>query len=108
MIYLDEADLDYIPSTKGEDVHKFEKAMSEYLGVKDCVATNSGTSALHLSLLACGIGLKDTVVVPATTFVATANAVLYTGAKVKIVDVDSETWNLKNEGYKFYKKVDAF
>ena len=100
MIYLDEADLDYIPSTIGEDVRKFEKAMAEYLGVDDCVATNSGTSALHLSLLACGIGRGDTVVVPATTFVATANAVLYTGAKVKLVDIDPETWNIEDRTYK--------
>jgi perosamine synthetase len=72
-IFLDEADLGYIPSTIGEDVQKFEKAMAEYLGVSEVVATNSGTSALHLALLACGIGRKDTVVVPATTFVATGN-----------------------------------
>ncbi len=92
MIYLDEAPLDYIPSTKGEDVRKFEKAISEYLGVSDCVAVNSGTSALHLALMACGIGRGDVVVVPAITFVATANAVLYTGAKVKIVDIDLTNW----------------
>lgn len=92
MIYLDEPNLDYIPSTRGDHVQKFEKAMAGYFGVKDCVATNSGTSALHLSLLACGVGKGNTVVVPATTFVATANAVLYTGAKIKLRDVDFDTW----------------
>ena len=56
MIYLDEPSLDYIPSTKGIDVQEFEIAIGRYLGVDKCVATNSGTSALHLALLACGIG----------------------------------------------------
>ena len=105
MIYLDEPDLDYIPSTRGEDVRKFEKAMAEYLEVDDCVAVNSGTSALHLALLACGIGRGDTVVVPATTFVATANAVLYTGAKVKLVDVDFLNWTLSNMEYKKVRAI---
>jgi perosamine synthetase len=104
-IFLDEADLGYIPSTIGEDVQKFEKAMAEYLGVSEVVATNSGTSALHLALLACGIGRKDTVVVPATTFVATGNAVLYTGAKVELVDVDSENWCLPAGVYKRARAV---
>ena len=104
LIYLDEPDLDYIPSTKGDAVRKFERVMAEYLGIKDCVATNSGTSALHLALLACGIGKGDTVVVPATTFVATANAVLYTGAKVKLADVDINHWCL---GSGTYKKADS-
>jgi dTDP-4-amino-4,6-dideoxygalactose transaminase len=53
-----------------------------------------------VSLLACGIGRKDTVIVPATTFVATANAVLYTGAKVRLVDIDSESWCIKKGTYK--------
>lgn len=104
MIYLDEPDLDYVPSTRGEDVRTFERAMAEYLGVDDCVAVNSGTSALHLALLACGIGRGDTVVVPACTFVATANAVLYTGAKVRISDIDSKDWHLLRGTH---KKLDA-
>lgn len=104
MIYLDEANLDYIPSTKGNDVRKFERAMAEYLGVKDCVAVNSGTSALHLALLACGIGSKDTVIVPATTFVGTANAILYNSARIKLIDIDSKTYCLSKETYKPTKK----
>ena len=108
-IFLDECDLSYIPSTRGPDVLKFEKTMAEYLKVDDCVAVNSGTSALHLSLLACGVGPKDTVIVPATTFVATANAVLYTGARVKLVDIDLKSWNLpaliKEKEYKKAKAI---
>ena len=94
MIYLDEPSLDYIPSTKGIDVQEFELAIGRYLGVDKCVATNSGTSALHLALLACGIGRGDKVFVPATTFIATANAVSYTGAKVVLQDVHPDTWCL--------------
>ena len=91
-IYLDETSLDYIPSTSGIDVQNFEIAIGKYLGVDKCVATNSGTSALHLALLACGIGKGDKVLVPATTFIATANAVSYTGARVVFGDVDRNTW----------------
>ena len=91
-IWLDETSLDYIPSTKGIDVQEFEIAMGKYLGVDQCVATNSGTFALHLALLACGIGKGDKVLVPATTFIATANAVSYTGARVVFGDVDRNTW----------------
>jgi perosamine synthetase len=97
MIYLDEADLDYISSTKGVDVRIFEREMAEYLDVDDCVAVNSGTSALHLALLACGVNWGYPVAVPATTFVATANAVLYTGATVKLVDIELKNWGLPHE-----------
>jgi len=97
MIYLDEPSLDYIPSTRGIDVQEFEIAIGRYLGVDKCVATNSGTSALHLALLACGIGKGDEVLVPATTFIATANAVSYTGATVVLSDVDSVHWCLRGD-----------
>ena len=92
MIYLDECSLDYIPSTRGIDVQNFELAMGRYLGVDKCIATNSGTSALFLALKACGIGKGDRVLVPATTFIATANAVSYTGARVEFCDVDPARW----------------
>ena len=91
-IYLDECSLDYIPSTNGIDVQNFEIAIGKYLGVDKCVATNSGTSALFLALKACGVGKGDKVLVPATTFIATANAVSYTGARVVFTDVGEDTW----------------
>ena len=97
MIYLDETSLDYIPSTRGIDVQNFEIAMGKYLGVDQCVAVNSGTSALFLALKACGIGKGDKVLVPATTFIATANAVSYTGARVVLSDVDSKHWCLRTD-----------
>ena len=104
MIYLDEPDLDYIPSTRGDKVREFERACADYLGVDDCVAVNSGTSALFLSLLACGIGPKDEVLVPACTFAGTANAVLYTGANVKLIDVDGKTWCISQQYEKYLKR----
>lgn len=82
------------PSTRSETVNKFEQAISKYLKVPDAVAVNSGTSALFLSLLACGVGKNDEVILPVLTFIATANAVSYTGAKVRFVDVDEKTWNM--------------
>jgi len=81
-------------STSSPLVDEFEKAMKDYLGVSDCIATNSGTSALHLALIACGIGPEDEVIIPALTFKATENAVRYTGAMPVVVDVDPEMWNL--------------
>lgn len=79
-------------STAAPQVAEFERAMAEYLGVGDCVATNSGTAALHLALLGISDRLKDEVVMPVLTFVATANVARYMGKKPVLVDVSRETW----------------
>lgn len=80
-------------STKGPEIEQFEKMISQYLGGGvECIAVNSGTSALFVSLLACGIGPGDEVIVPATTSAATANAVVMTGATPVFADVDPDTW----------------
>lgn len=71
----------------------FEKAFSERFQTP-CIATSSGTGALHLALLSMGVGPGDEVVVPDLTFGATASAVLAVGAKPVIVDIDPETWGL--------------
>ena len=84
-------------STDTPQVGQFEKQFAEYLGVAGSVATNSCTAALHLALLVCGIGPGDEVILPATTFVATANAVVHAGAKPVFVDVDLDTWNIDPE-----------
>ena len=81
-------------STKANIVGDFEKAMARYLGVEETFAVNSGTSALHLALMDCGIGSGDEVIIPALTFKATENVVRYVGAIPIIVDVDFETWTL--------------
>jgi dTDP-4-amino-4,6-dideoxygalactose transaminase len=72
---------------QGPRVAAFEGAFAEYTGVRHAVAVNSGTAALHLALLAHGIGAGDEVIVPAFSFAATANVVLQTGARPVFVDV---------------------
>jgi len=79
-------------SGKGKFVEEFEKRFAEYCGVKYGVATNSGTTALHLALVALGIGPGDEVIVPDLTFAATINAVIYTGARPVLVDVHPNYW----------------
>ncbi len=78
----------------GEEVARFEEEFAAFCEVKNCVAVNSGTSALHLALLAVGVGLGDEVVTTPNTFVATAEAISYTGAKPVFVDIDPGTANL--------------
>lgn len=73
---------------------KFETSFAEYIGVKHAIATSSCTGALHMSLLALDIGTGDEVIVPDLTWVATANAVRYTGATPVFADVNRETWCL--------------
>jgi perosamine synthetase len=79
---------------QAERVRQFEKLFAESVGVSHAVMASSGTAALHLTLLACGIGPGDAVAVPDYTFVATANAVALTGATPLLVDVDIATCNI--------------
>src|SRR5215467_2547972 len=78
----------------GEEVERFESTFAEYCGVKHCVGLNSGTSALHLALLAAGIGPGDEVITTANTFIATAEAIAYTGATPVFADIDRATANI--------------
>jgi len=75
-------------STSGDYVTRFEDALRELTGAPFAVAVNSGTSALHVALLLHGIGGGDAVIVPSVTFIATVNAVAYTGARPVFVDCD--------------------
>lgn len=77
--------------TMGERVAEFETRFAEMHGRETAVAVNSCTAALHLALAAIGVGPGDEVLVPAMTFIATVNAVLYTGATPVLVDIESET-----------------
>lgn len=81
-------------SSLSPEVAAFEREFADFCGAREGVATSTGTSALHLALTALGIGRGDEVIVPDMTFVATANAVAYTGAKVVTADVDIRTWNV--------------
>jgi len=78
----------------GPDLDLFERAVADRVGVPHAVAVNSGTAALHLALLGIGAGPGDVVIVPTLTFVASANAVVYTGATPVFVDCDAATGNL--------------
>jgi perosamine synthetase len=80
--------------TQGPKVAAFEKAFAERHGVKHAIATTSCTTGLHLALTALGIGPGDEVIVPAFTWISTANVVLYCGATPVFVDVDPETFNI--------------
>jgi dTDP-4-amino-4,6-dideoxygalactose transaminase len=75
--------------TMGAVTQTFEQAFAEHSGARHAIAVSNGTVALHLACMALGIGSGDEVIVPSLTFVATANAVLYTGAEVRFADIIS-------------------
>lgn len=81
-------------SSGGKYIEKFESAFAEFCHVKHAISCCNGTVALHLALLAMGVGPGDEVIVPTLTFVATANAVAYCGARPVFVDSEAETWNM--------------
>lgn len=78
----------------GAEVAAFEKDFASYCGVAECIALNSGTSALHLALLAAGVGPGDEVITVPFTFVASVAAVLYAGARPVLVDIDPGSFNI--------------
>jgi len=78
----------------GPEVAAFEQEFAAYCGTAECIALNSGTSALHLALLAAGIGPGDEVITVPFTFVASVAAVVYTGARPVLVDIDSRSFNM--------------
>jgi dTDP-4-amino-4,6-dideoxygalactose transaminase len=92
-LLLDAFDSNWI-APLGPHVNAFEDEVAEYLRVAGAVALSSGTAALHLALVALGVGAGDEVVVPTLTFAATANAVFYVGARPVFVDSDPATWNI--------------
>lgn len=81
-------------SSIGPLVAEFEERFARWVGVRYAVATVNGTAAIHLALRLLGIGPGDEVIVPALTFVATVNPVVYVGATPVVVDVDPLTWNI--------------
>lgn len=78
----------------GQEVVQFEDAFADYIGAQGAVGVASGTGALHLALLACGVGPGDEVITTAHTFFATAEAISQTGARPVFVDIDPKTYNL--------------
>ncbi|MFZ5919782.1 MAG: DegT/DnrJ/EryC1/StrS family aminotransferase [Chloroflexota bacterium] len=76
----------------GEVTRQFEQEFAEFTGAKHTIAVTNATAALHLACLAAGVGPGDEVIVPSLTFVATANAVRYTGAEPVFADIESAEW----------------
>ena len=79
---------------QGARVAELEERFAEFIGVPHAVATSSGTTALHLALLAAGVGPGDEVITVPFTFIASANSILFTGARPVFVDVDEATFNV--------------
>lgn len=86
--------------TQGPQVAAFEKLFAEIHQVKHAIAVSNCTTALHLALVAAGVGPGDEVIVPAFTWVSTANAVIYCGAQPVFVDIDLRTFNIDSEKLK--------
>jgi dTDP-4-amino-4,6-dideoxygalactose transaminase len=78
----------------GPEVQRFERAFATFLGADEVVGVSSGTSALHLSLVACGVGPGDEVITSPLTFIATAEAISQTGARPVFADIDPVTFTL--------------
>jgi len=81
-------------SSKGKYVEEFEDKFAKYCGCKYGITTTSGTTALHLALASINLKKGDEVIIPASTMIATAFAVIYCGAKPVLVDAEPETWNM--------------
>jgi dTDP-4-amino-4,6-dideoxygalactose transaminase len=78
----------------GPFVEAFETEIAQYLGIRHAIAVNSGTSALHIAVLAAGLGPGDEIIVPAHTFIATVWGILYAGAMPVLCDVEPDTGNI--------------
>ena len=100
--YLNECIDSTFVSSVGKFVDMFEKKLCGVVGSKHCVATINGTSALHVALLTCGVKSGDGVITQALTFVATANAINYCGAKPVFVDVSKKTMGLSPKALKHF------
>jgi perosamine synthetase len=81
-------------SSNGRFIEEFEQRVAEFSGARFGIAACNGTTALHMALLALGVRPGDEVIVPTLTYVATANAVTYCGARPVFADVEPDTWNL--------------
>jgi len=100
--FLAGRELDYVTeavrtgwiSSSGQYVTAFENEFAKYCGVRHGIAVCNGTMAIHLALVALGIGPGDEVIVPDFTMIASAAAVIYAGARPVFVDVDKDTWNI--------------
>ena len=87
-------------SSKGRFIEEFERGFADFVGMKYGVATSNGTVAIHLALVALGIGPGDEVIMPDLTFASVGNAIIYTGARPVFVDVHQSYWGMDPERVK--------
>jgi perosamine synthetase len=87
-------------SSKGEFIPRFERQFADYIGCRHAASVSNGTVALHLAMLALGIGAEAEVIVPTLTYIASVNAIAYTGAVPVFVDSIASTWQLDPEDVK--------
>jgi len=110
-VYTDDEDVDLITKivkrgtywAMGPEIEEFENAIKNYVGSDYCLTLNSGTSALHASLLAHGIGNNDEVIIPSFSFISTANSTLFVDAKPVFADIEETTFGLDTNSIK--KKI---
>ena len=101
-VYTDEEDLERVRKVVergsywavGPEIEEFEKTVAGYLGAKEAVAFNSGTSALHATMMASGLGRGDKVTTSSFSFIASANAAYFVGAETKFADIEDDTYGL--------------
>ena len=103
---LDAIDSTFVSSV-GHYVDKFEQSMAEITGARFAIATVNGTAALHICLILAGVKSEDEVILQPLTFVATANAVAYTGAHPVFVDIDKHTLGMSPEKLDFFLSANA-
>ncbi len=84
-------------SSKGKFINQFEDEFAKFIGVKHAATVSNGTVAIHLALMALGIGPGDEVIVPTLTYIAAVNAIVYTGATPVFVDSLQDTWQMDPE-----------
>jgi perosamine synthetase len=84
-------------SSQGEYIVKFEKSLAKYHNAKYCIVTSSCTSAIHLAIKSLNIGKGDEIICPDLTFIAPANMIVLAGAKLKLVDIDPETFAIDHQ-----------
>ena len=92
--YVDECIESTWISSKGAFIKRFEDEFSNFTGIKYSAGVSNGTVALHVALLALGIGKDDEVIAPTFTYIASVNSIFYTGAKPVFVDSDPQTWQI--------------
>jgi len=107
-IYTDEEDVELITKiikrgtqwAIGPEIEEFENGIKEYVGCDYCVSLNSGTSALHATFLAYGLGSGDEIIVPSFSFIATANSTLFVNSTPRFADIEEKTHGLDSESIK--------